>query len=133
LNRPGPKRIVVADQAFFWLIRRPNSSAFVHLRVWSAEKSERPLEVRIRCDDLWINFPILAIAGEAAHQVFELRPVTPRMVRQVIEDAFQRGWLESRGRTPLRFDWDRNTASDQRLLPWMSLKARSENFDHSSL
>jgi hypothetical protein len=133
LSRPGPKRIIVADQEFFWLIRRPYSSAFVHLRVWSVAKTERPLEVRIRCDDLWINFPILTVAGEAARQVFELRPVTPGMVRQVIEDTCQFGWLDSRGRTPLRFDWDRNAASERRLLPWMSVKARSENFDYSSL
>jgi hypothetical protein len=71
--------------------------------------------------------------GSVGTSRFEFRPVTSKMVRQVLEDAFAFGWLDFRGRTPLRFDWDRNTAFERRLLPWMSLKAKSENFNHSSL
>ena len=80
----------------------------------------RLLEVRIRCDDVWITFKAIAATPEIERN-FELRSITPGLVRQVIEDAIAFGWGDTRGRTPLRFDWDRDGQSQGRLSPWKSL------------
>jgi hypothetical protein len=71
----------------------------------SAPDAVRPLEAHIQC----IN------------EAFELHPITPGLVRQVIEDAIAIGWMDTGGRTPLRFDWDRNARPPHRVVPWRSL------------
>jgi hypothetical protein len=120
LSRPGPKRFLVADREFFWLVRRIDIR-FVRLRIWSATKTIRPLEVRIRCDDLWVNYPHLLLAPERAAQVLEFRVVTPGVVRQVLEDAIGFGWSETSDRSPLKFDWDRDAEPGLKVQPWRSL------------
>jgi hypothetical protein len=80
----------------------------------------RLLEVKIRCDSVWINSKTIA-ATPQNDQNLELRPITPGLVQQVIEDALAIGWDDTGGRIPLRFDWDRDGKPEYRLLPWQSL------------
>jgi hypothetical protein len=89
--------------------------------MWSATKTIRPFEVRIRCDDFWVNYPHLLLAPERTVQVLEFRVVTPGVVRQVLEDAIAFGWSETSDRSQLRFDWDRDAPAKLRLQPWLSL------------
>jgi hypothetical protein len=120
LKRRKPSKIVVDDQEFCWLVNREYSSSFVHLRIWSATQMMRLLEVQVRCDAVWINAKVIAATPEVA-QNLEVRPITPGLVRQVIEDALAFGWGDTGGQTPLRFDWDRDGQPEYRLLPWRSL------------
>ena len=89
------------------------------LRVWSDRS--RPLEIRIRCDDIWLNYPHLLIAPEQTAKVLELRVVTPSVVRQVLEEFTALGWTETRDRSPHRFDWDRDAKAGLRVQAWLSL------------
>ena len=116
------QRIVVENQTYFWSVKRPvglSGLHFVILRIWS--QRPQPLEVRIRCDDLWVNYPYLLIAPERTAQVLEFRVVTPGVVRQVLEEFTALGRIETRDRSPLRFDWDRDAEISLRLQPWLSL------------
>ena len=116
------QRIVIENQTLHWSVKRPaglSGEHFVILRVWS--DTSRPLEVRIRCDDLWVNYPHLLIAPQRTQEVLEFRIVTPSVVRQVLEDLAALGRTETEDRSPLRFDWDRDAKIGLRLQPWSSL------------
>jgi hypothetical protein len=107
LKRRKQKSIVVGEHQFFWLVNGEYGPYCPILRIWmqSAPDAVRPLEVHIQCFS----------------KAFDFRPITPGVVRQVIEDAIAIGWMDTGGRTPLRFDWDRDGQPEYRLLPWRSL------------
>ncbi|KAB8142232.1 hypothetical protein F8S13_14665 [Chloroflexia bacterium SDU3-3] len=106
------RRITIGAEQYQWHIK-PLDERHILLRVWGAHTPRHePLGVRLRFDDPWANFgPIITAPPERRGELFQLRPATPALVRQVIEAALREGWQPS-GPTR-RFDWGEGGA----LLP----------------
>lgn len=98
------RRITIGTEQYQWQIK-PLDERHILLRVWAADMPRHaPLGVRLRFDDPWLNFgPIITAPPERRDELFQLRPATPALVRQVIEAALQAGWQPSG--PALRFDW----------------------------
>ncbi len=100
------RQITVGMTRYVWVVRRLDESHVI-LRVWSAERNrrDRPLEVRVRYDDPWLNYgPILTAPPDRREHVFQLVPVTPGMVRETIEAAVAMGWGPDHPVEPRRFE-----------------------------
>lgn len=102
------RRIVIGTTAYLWLVRRLDAS-YVMLRVWAAARNRRdfPLEVRLRYDDPWLNFgEIITATPEQRKAAFQLVPLTPALVRQIIDAAIRSGWNPLNPADHRRFEWD---------------------------
>jgi hypothetical protein len=67
----------------------------VLVRVWphGAGGNAARLDVRVRFDDPWLNFgPIITAPTARVTGVFQLAPVTPRLVAAAIAQALVRNW-----------------------------------------
>jgi hypothetical protein len=96
----NPRKIVIGSTRYAWVVRRVDAQHLV-LRVWPGDRQRKafPLEVRLRFDDPWLNFgEILAAPSASRADVFQLSPVTPRMVREAIEGAMAAGWSSGQPR-----------------------------------
>lgn len=88
------RRIIVEATPYAWIVARIDPHYLV-LRVWAEERERRdhPLEVRLRYDDPWLNYgPVITAPRESVAEIFQLEPVTPGMVRRIIEAAVAAGW-----------------------------------------
>ncbi|MCU0493807.1 MAG: hypothetical protein MUD01_19625 [Chloroflexaceae bacterium] len=88
------RRMTIGANRYLWRIQRLDAH-YVMLRVWAESRPRRlfPLEVRLRYDDPWVNYgPIITIPPERWQELFQLEPVTPRMVREIIEAALAMEW-----------------------------------------
>jgi hypothetical protein len=95
-----PRRLMVAGKVWCWRVRRepdcyPGYVA-VHICLEDQGRGAARLDVRVRFDDPWLNYgPMLtamAYAPERFNEVFDLCPVTPKIVASMIEQARARGW-----------------------------------------
>ena len=101
------RRISIASVQYFWRVASIDPQ-HVLLKVWAANRSRRdfPLEVRLRFDDPWLNFgPIVTAPPERVHEVFQLAPITPAVVREIVEVALHAGWNPLDPQAHRRFVW----------------------------
>jgi len=88
------RQITVEATRYAWVLARVDPH-YVVVRVWAAERSRRdhPLEVRLRHDDPWLNYgPIITAPPERRAKTFQMEPITPGVVRRIIESAVAAGW-----------------------------------------
>ena len=109
------RKIHIDGSDYYWLVQRLNPH-YVLLKVWFAQsgKNSQYIQVRVRFDDPWLNYgPLITAPVEKVQEVFRLRPITPAIVRQIIQAVLKQGWQVGEKGVPLNFTWD-----DQKgLLP----------------
>jgi hypothetical protein len=83
-------------------------AAHVAVRVWrAAARRGCPLEVRVRFDDPWLNWPeLLGASAVKVAEVFVLEPVTPPLVERLIRSGIAAGWRADSVVRPMRFVLD---------------------------
>lgn len=99
------RRISIGAAVYLWRIQRVDER-YVMLRVWAVSRRRRdfPLELRLRFDDPWLNYgPILTASPEQRAAHFQLNPITPANVRQIILAALAAGWQADQPAEPQRF------------------------------
>ncbi len=89
------RTITVNETRYAWRVT-PIDEAHVQLKVWLADVRGTALQVRFRFDDPWHLYPVLISAPpearERAEEIFQLKPITPSVVRAAIEGALAIGW-----------------------------------------
>lgn len=102
------RRLSIESTHYLWRIRRLDEQ-YVMLKVWTESRSRRdfPLEVRLRFDDPWLNLgTIITAPPERVQEVFQLTPITPVIVREIIEAAIRAGWAPLSPTRDQRFEWN---------------------------
>ncbi|AZZ91613.1 hypothetical protein EUZ85_13100 [Hahella sp. KA22] len=113
------RKISVSGLTFNYVIshetRLKEDIGYLRITVWPFDNKSQKLIVTTRFDDPWLNFgPLISCPPEKAHEIFELRPITPAEVRKVIESAQENGWPASAKSRETLFEWDRD---GQKLFP----------------
>lgn len=99
------RRITACGRKWAWRVRPdgPSYPGHVLVRIWprGAGGDAARLDVRVRFDDPWLNFgPIVSVPAAKVAEVFQLAPVTPRLVADAIAQALARHWdPDARGTT----------------------------------
>jgi hypothetical protein len=132
--RKNPKKMVVNHAQYRWFVRDQSEYGYLSLQIWAQLELEaiRPLQVQLwhayrerGSDGVWM--PPRSVAELAGRPLeFRFLTVTPSMVRQVIEAAVLVGWHQTRGSTPLRFEWNIDAPLAERLI------RRVKHFESSS-
>jgi hypothetical protein len=107
IRKNRPRRLTIESGNYLWRIQRLDEQ-YVVLRVWAENRSRRdfPLEVRLRFDDFWLNFgSIISATPEQRQKAFQYTPITPGMVREIIEAALAMGWKPLSPIKTQRFEW----------------------------
>ncbi|MFH9348952.1 hypothetical protein [Kitasatospora sp. NPDC017646] len=89
-----PRRIHVDDRDYRWVVRL-HDSAHVDVRVWldGPGGPYRPLVATRRFDDPWLHYGVLLTAPpERIGEVFQLEPVKPALIADLIRAALAAGW-----------------------------------------
>lgn len=89
-----PRAIVVDGSPYRWVVRRSSVDwpGFATLVVWRP-RSGRPLHVRLRWDDPWLNYgPMLTTPPERFDEVWANEPITPSRVADQVRAALAAGW-----------------------------------------
>jgi hypothetical protein len=91
------RRITACGRKWAWRVRPdgPSYPRHVLVRIWprGAGGDAARLDVGVRFDDPWLNFgPIVTAPAARVAEVFQLTPVTPRLVAAAIAQALARHW-----------------------------------------
>jgi hypothetical protein len=134
--KPRIQKIIFEGQTYRWFVRDQSEYGYLSLQIWAQLELEaiRPLQVQLwhsyrerGSDGVWMQPRAVAeLAGLPLE--FRFLTVTPAMVRQVIEAALLVGWHQTRGSTPLRFEWNIDAQPADRLIS----HARVLRFSESS-
>ena len=101
------RTIEIDGETFRWRVV-PADAQWVTIRIWRpAEGTRRALlEVAFRFDDPWLNYgPMLTAPASKLDEVFQRAPVTPKLVRQVIERYLGLAESERGEERPWRCEW----------------------------
>ena len=102
-----PRKLHVDGVEYLWLVSQLDEGHVV-LKAWYAEGSRRfrHVEVRVPFHDPWLNYGAIISAPPEAVERFQLQPLTPGRVAEIIRLAVAQGWRSGERGGPLRFDWD---------------------------
>ena len=83
------RQIVVDGQTYIWGVTEISFNQ-VCLKVWFPEEKIPWLLVRYRFDDPWLQYgPIIAATPEQREKHFQLQPMQPKRVAEIIKQARQ--------------------------------------------
>ena len=83
------RQIVVDGQTYIWGVTEISFNQ-VCLKVWSPEEKIPWLLVRYRFDDPWLQYgPIITATPEQREKHFQLQPMQPKRVAEIIKQALQ--------------------------------------------
>jgi hypothetical protein len=127
LAKGQARRISVDGRSFRWTISRARqaSAGEVDVVVELADQPKQRMVASVRCRDFWLDFPDIVESRKPADMrecdrlagMDAYRPVTPRVVEQIIREAIARGCRPDVPVKPLRFDGTRAaTATAAALL-----------------
>jgi hypothetical protein len=100
------RKIQIEDQAFLFRVTSLNDH-WIKLKIWSSSYGSKNnlIQVRLRFDDPWLNYQELFYSSPEERKNFALTPVTPKLVRQIIEAAITLGWDIKLAKETIFFDW----------------------------
>jgi hypothetical protein len=104
------RRITACGRMWAWRVRPDVQTypGYVLVRIWprGAGGDAARLDVRVRFDDPWLNFgPIVTAPAARVAEVFQLAPVTPRLVAAAIAQALARNWNPDARGTTTTWGW----------------------------
>jgi hypothetical protein len=119
MSKPkGARQVTIGDDVYHWMMaggKERDGQFLCGVMIWHAQ-SARPrstLRVWFSCDrwqviDRWFDFS----TGRKRADPVQLRPITPGLIRKIIDAALAAGWQRSAA-APVQCEW----TDDERLIP----------------
>lgn len=100
------RKLNIESQSFLFRVTRIDAEN-VSLKIWPAGTVSRKnyIQVSVPFDDVWLKLQEIAASQPEDRASTDARPVTPEMVKKIIESAASMGWDTKSEKQSMHFNW----------------------------
>lgn len=102
------RNIKVDNAEYCWTVKSKNVD-LLHIGIWQKIATGQKLNIKLKFDDPWLNYGPIITCNDPGRirDVLELRPITPTIIKSLIDAALEFGWEPSLKGAELYLVWDR--------------------------